>query len=115
MIGVCTARAASVIEPPHCIPGVPGLRCGDLGLLVLYAAVLVLLYKWFQRQDKASAATAEHALPYDASSPLLGEGWQMEPGASAGPVQSMAAAHCGHRCILLHSQRLITHWPVHRS
>ena len=72
-----------VIEPPHCIPGLPGLRCGDLGLLALYAAVLVLLYKWFQRQDKASAAAAEHGVLNDAASPLLGEGWQMEPGASA--------------------------------
>ena len=72
-----------ISEPPHCIPGVPGLRCGDLGLLVLYAVVLVLLYKWFQRRDKASAATAEHGVLNDAASPLLGEGWQMEPGASA--------------------------------
>ena len=72
-----------VIEPPHCFPGVPGLRCGDLGLLALYAAVLLLLYKWFRGQDKAGAATAEHGLPNDAASPLLGDGWQMEPGASA--------------------------------
>ena len=71
-----------VIEPPHCIPGVPGLRCGDLGLLALYAAVLVLLYKWFQRRDKGSMATADE-LPEDGTSSILGEGWQTEAGASA--------------------------------
>jgi hypothetical protein len=70
-----------VIEPLHCIPGVPGLRCGDLGLLALYAAVLMLLFRWFKRENKAGAAGFEHEeLPVDTAAPLLGDGWHPEPG-----------------------------------
>ena len=72
-----------MVKPPHCIPGVPGLRCGDLGLLVLYAAVLALLFRWFKRNDKAAAVAAEHeGLPEDAAEPLLGDGWHSGPGAA---------------------------------
>ena len=71
-----------MIEPPHCIPRVPGLRCGDLGLLALYAAVLVLLFRWFKRENKAGAAAAEHEeMPEDTAAPLLADGWHCEPGA----------------------------------
>lgn len=54
-------------RPPGCLPGLRSLRCTDLGVGLLYLALLLLLVRWFRRRPGGRADP--DADPYPESYP----------------------------------------------